>query len=888
MASRPRPSKTRTGPWTARAVSWARLAAAPFVVLALVQFGPEAVGRGPLAAGEAPPPSGYDQLVNGLFVERGWIEVNYSAQGDPSIGLTRRPIGADERLIGFVNQSYLRQDFAAADLWRLDDTGEGVAGIDPFAHFVPRPFAAADAWKGDILFASGAGEAFTLTALDGAQGGLRLTAGAAGGSPACVIDMTRARFIATEPVGAGLVCVQGGREAARLILAGDRLLLRVENGLGLEIALGGEDPLAVGEGGMTLTPLQPGQILSLTYGDRGLEMLVDRSPQTVSRLPKNGERVTHPGLGPLADGLVAAMGPGSSDLRVSLDGELQAVAQAALDTEARRLQGAGGDAFPASVTLMDAMTGEILAMASYPSTPGDLTVAQRKTRQGQRLITQNQNLRRHVIGSTAKAPLGMAILDADPILATLKIAPGGNEPIRTILGIDMGREFGNHGSGGEQIGFATFLETSSNRYALALMLMAIGEDPARSYDGMRSTETWSLNGQNRTDIPRLPLFKPDDQPGEFGMKPELPASFVFPWGERLEALFDVESQQRVCPETDLGVWRGLAARADARFNANDCGSLFSAVSPEREFLGLNTVSSLSEQYLMDILGGARSVWTSVKLAEVYSRIVTGLQVRARLTPRIDDDIPEAAPDPLELRSQASRADVMAGLAQVVSGPNGTAARLGAQFRTFGYGESVTLYGKTGTANLDPPSVQGAANLALQRLARDCTLRWDAASARLHLGPAAPPGEDEARAVALAAPMSPRCRGHVDTVGASAIIAEMNRQGCASPRPGCRPRGFTPEASGVVRTVETNLNRLPAGSPPTSHTFAAVVARRAAPGSDGPPVRALTVVINLLKRTEANKTPALTVAQVILGDRAVRDWVLRNPQPVLASAGSGRR
>jgi hypothetical protein len=92
---------------------------------------------------------------------------------------------------------------------------------------------------------------------------------------------------------------------------------------------------------------------------------------------------------------------------------------------------------------------------------------------------------------------------------------------------------------------------------------------------------------------------------------------------------------------------------------------------------------------MAVLGGSRSTWSAIKMAEVYSRIVTGRQVRARFTPT-------ASPPPADLpmRNPQTRATVLDGLSRVVR--SGTAAWLGREFAGMGYGPDVALLGKTGT------------------------------------------------------------------------------------------------------------------------------------------------------------------------------------------------
>jgi hypothetical protein len=63
----------------------------------------------------------------------------------------------------------------------------------------------------------------------------------------------------------------------------------------------------------------------------------------------------------------------------------------------------------------------------------------------------------------------------------------------------------------------------------------------------------------------------------------------------------------------------------------------------------------------------------------------------------------------------------------------------------------------------------------------------------------------------------------------------------------------------------------------AHAVAIVVARyhdEQAPLDQ--PVRALTIVINIQKRPDTDKLPALEVARELLNNAAVRDWLASDP------------
>jgi len=512
------------------------------------------------------------------------------------------------------------------------------------------------------------------------------------------------------------------------------------------------------------------------------------------------------------------------------------------------------DAFKAAVTVMDTTTGQVLAVGSWPLAETDLAPAQRRTRRGQNLIDQNHNFERLPVGSMVKGPFSLAILDADPGLASLKIQGGGTGRIRTVLGMDLGKGgFDNHGLG--MTDFPTFLEHSNNRYALALMMLAY-RDPSAPPASPRAQpgpiEAWSLEGKSRTDVPPLPVFGEATAPGPFGWVLQPPPGRGPAWPDRLARLFDLDAGQGGGCRYDVAVWRGLSGVAPP------CASPLAGASPERERLGFDAVASFRNDYLMAVLGGSRSTWSAIKVAEVYSRIITGRAVRARFTPTA-----AAAPEAeLPMRHPQVRAPVLEGLSRVVK--TGTAAWLGREFAGMGYGPDVALYGKTGTMKVagEVPSEPGA--ILLRQLARgDCGLRWDTSAGVLKFGYAAPRSKAEATRQILGLKET-RCKvrvaGRRDL--AELAAAEMQRYACGYRN--CQPGNFTPEPDG--RVVDLPLRAI---EPPLldGHAIAVVALRQA----NGQPARGLTIVVNLQDKRQA-ETPALAVAAAILRSQAAHAWI----------------
>ena len=850
-----------------RFAAWTRALAIAMplaVVVGLVAGAPAVLAALGRASGQGVA-SGYDRLVNAI-AQRQWLSVRYDAEGEPRIALRDGPVGADPRLRAFVNASYLRGDLQDPAVWRLSDDGQWVEGIDPYAHHIDRPFSGGGAWAGPIQFRGGPSPGLRLQLLASDPPPPIALEPRGGPAAACDILMPTRRVGATGSRRALSICLKDGdappHAVGSVMLVGDQAVVRVQTPSILEIRVGARDVRPRADGDVTLTPLPQGETLTLRTGQSVLRLRVDGGAADIAHSEPSGARAYFPALQPLAQPIERAMaGRPAKPLRLSLDTRLQQAAQDALAAGAATVRSSGspdaklesGDAFKAAVTVMDTTSGQVLAVASWPLAESDLTPAQRRTRRGQNLIAQNHNFERLPVGSMAKGPFSLAILDADPGLATLKIQGGATGRIRTVLGMDLGKGgFDNHGLG--MTDFPTFLEHSNNRFALALMMLAY-RAPAAPPQPPRAqpppVEAWSLEGHSRTDVPPLPVFGEATAPGPFGWVLRPPPGRGPAWPDRLARLFDLDAGQGGGCRYDVAVWRGLTGAAPP------CASPLAGASPERERLGFDAVASFRDDYLMAVLGGSRSTWSAIKMAEIYSRIVTGQAVRARFTP--GGDLPAAD---LPMRNPQVRATVLDGLTRVVK--TGTAGWLGREFAGMGYGPDVTLQGKTGTMKVagEVPTAPGAALLG--QLARsDCGLRWDAAAGVLKFGYVAPRNQAEATRQILGL-KEIRCRvrvaGRRDL--AQQAAAEMQRYACGYRN--CQPGDFQPEPDGRVLSLPLR----PAEPPLLDGHAIAVVALRQAGGR---PVRGLTIVVNLQDKRQAD-SPALAVAAAILRSPGAHAWI----------------
>ena len=368
---------------------------------------------------------------------------------------------------------------------------------------------------------------------------------------------------------------------------------------------------------------------------------------------------------PLASDVIASLDAGvvsrttdtsnDFDVVLTLDRELHESVQEALERDRRPPKDApttGVDArrreTRAAVTVMDALTGEILALASYP-TKRAMARVDLPPEEEARLV-RNHNFSRHPVGSVAKVLLGAAILDADPRLATLQLRQHGGETVDSVTGIHVEPSIESHpvdpGEDGV-VGFHEFIEQSSNEYAALLLTLATATrkgQPLPAFTGpeLEDEGRYTIEGQEYDRAPspaggEIRLNLKSDREGRV-VADTLSTLEGEPWADSFRKLFDVEKvnnspiDSRPAVEgdqtTDTVVWRpvlerlyGESVRADHPLRA---------VGFERENLALNLSQGYRTELLSLMYGGAAARFTNPKLCEMFSRLVTGRKVERAL------------------------------------------------------------------------------------------------------------------------------------------------------------------------------------------------------------------------------------------------------------------
>ncbi len=786
----------------------ALLGGAGFLLLGLV------AALAVLRIGPGPRPDPYAEMVERHFIrppagERPLLRARDDGEAGPVVRLDE-PIPEAHRR--FVDASPLRRDLIADDpaLWRFRE-GK-LVGIVPGRH-AARPAMRMRPWRGRIAYRPSAGapvpgggwlampqdQPIRFEPDDPRRAAIDLVFT---DQPPRTGDLASAGRLSYHPA------TRGGRLAAsqvdlhcsrpparsdgailappdaRLYRAGDQALLLVERDTceirvgGVEVRLAGRAPVAV----------PPGSVVALRArdGDEGLALVRPRF-ETARRLivwtDRSGARQTDPALAGFAEAvdrdlgraLATARADPEATVALSLDAGLQAALADRLGRFVAEAPPARG-AVPrrATVTILDALTGEVLAMAGHDESAGALVAGERVA----------PALERLPVGSAAKPIFAAAALAAAPGLRSLCVrieAPDGR------AGDVLGMPFAPPGlltvPGASDL--TDFLRRSSNGYMAALLLLASPE-PGRPGPAKAGAGSYGFSGRCEGAGPRpKSIYDNPDTPLDPRVSGTLDPP---PFADRLARIFAVNINpplstprnpghalwtgrfDRGCvglagaagmsaplgsDSIDAAPWRDLARRPGGA--ASLC-AMTGASSPRREALGLTGRRSFTTEVLQSALGAGEGRWSAIKLAEAYARLVTGREVSARFLPAATP-MP-APPLPAGLYPEEVRQAISAALATVV--PEGTGSPAAAALLTLardlaGRGLQLGQFGKTGTPTLARVD-WSETDQEINRLIRRNCIVWEPdplgrAVVRYSPGagrcPQAIPGEVERRLAALA-------------------------------------------------------------------------------------------------------------------------------------------
>jgi len=315
--------------------------------------------------------------------------------------------------------------------------------------------------------------------------------------------------------------------------------------------------------------------------------------------------------------------------------DLQRAAQARLEAHLENVETSrrAEQTIRAGVLLMDGLTGEIAAAATYPSKPTHVFPGDTS---GRRWLERNWNFERMPVGSTAKIPIGVAIIQALPQLSgrsptKVNTEYCGSGRIRAICTRRATQSLG--------VSFERFVTISSNGHALWLIDSAYRSGRDEWYDLLR----------------KFACIEPLEGDGD-------PSCSGYLWRSDAPG---ARSERRGIPEPMLELdLRNL--RGEAEYVARH----------------------------LSILGGNRSSWTSANLAQAYARIFSDRAVNPRLTP---DDAGELQRTGVERDTWKKVRDGMAGTLYANGGTaRALCTSIGCEVNRVG---RHFLYAKTGTSTI---------------------------------------------------------------------------------------------------------------------------------------------------------------------------------------------
>lgn len=387
--------------------------------------------------------------------------------------------------------------------------------------------------------------------------------------------------------------------------------------------------------------LRSGDVIRLAAAPRAPSYQLLPSPQALSVVAPDGRRVRDPRLATVLEQIDTGL---FEQVRGTIRRDLQALAQARLEaTLEPSTANEPVGTLRGAILLMDGMTGEIAAAASYPARQSHLSARDRAQLTRLDWVRQNQNFELLLPGSAAKVPFAAAIVGAYPNLAGTKTQNGIHcirwhqfmrDGTARPWSADCPRGGKYVDSGPSPVDLEMFIQRSNNFYAFSLLRQAWLTDS-------------SPEARWQTALAELACTR------------ELPGAGcpVYPWRFTGQG-----TGGRPLP--------GLRLTFDAQ-----------AVKAKPAAALLYSITGLGE-----------FKWTTVQLAQAYARLLNGRSVSPRLTATSTPTQSEATP--LDLGENWVR--FFAGMRGVIAETGGTAHR---QWKLGDLAPGVILVGKTGTPTL---------------------------------------------------------------------------------------------------------------------------------------------------------------------------------------------
>lgn len=758
--------------------------------------------------------TGYRDVVNAMITAKDargerWLDLvpasaNAGAREGERPGDIHLTDAAPQVARDYYKRSYLKKDVEAYNRGERDRfvvQNNQIVAVNPYLHSIPLPFADLPVWGGDLTYRpSNTRHREIRIAGKGALPISPLASGVPNNPYAAPLALPLPeRLTASRMKGQTETAPPRWPEVYKLYRGavstknymgeihgiGDELLFCRDNqGGGVSATINGRK---VGDG--DLFALRLGDHLKLEWDNGGkafsetMHVAVSEKAPLISRyrwVRRGKERVPEKPDPPFAADLAQAVtnalgqsrelsGPGGPpapgarnfDLSLSLDKEIHENTQRVLEEFCdKRLS--GKHEFRACITVMDALSGEILALASYPTRnqfPEDPRSGSSEEDDLRARLLRNHNFQRLPVGSVAKIPFTASILAASPFLQNLLVPGKPSGVFTSILGIPLSKPITAHKESPAAADLETFIQKSLNSYALTLLTLSTGVSPTgfRAVPPDRRQPT-AIAPQGERFFMRGPngatahAFRPYLEPFVFAGAGSMPQiqnldgrNVLF--AAKMKELFGVdvtyvtnrssESARRPWQGddwTDTAPWRPLLDLVYGR-DRTPPGHPFFGISPERENLALNFVHDYRTDFLTLILGGGSSLWTAPKLCEIWSRLVTGRMVEARLVHAIKtpSEVPLGYPEEPDLlpMDRAVRRRLVMAMTRPAT-PDGTASQLNALLTQLAAayerdkGQVLGFFCKTGSPNNERPVYTRLAHVMIA-LIKARVLDYDGAS-----------------------------------------------------------------------------------------------------------------------------------------------------------------
>ena len=595
---------------------------------------------------------------------------------------------------------------------------------------------------------------------------------------------------------------------------GDRIVMTSKGGEAPSIALDGVPLSSTNLGALAWRFLLPGEQVDIASADRRVTVRLVNQGATIGRVA---------GLASLESAVAAAVPQGSGPVRTSLNQTLHEAVQAMLDAHLMpKLRARRGTSFRASVTMMDARSGEIAALPTFPHNIEQLHPAEQQSGRRINWVNANVNFARMPIGSAAKIPFAAAAIAADPGLAEGERCIGGWAGL--LLGDRAGvtgrrvREMRAEGADpcARRMGLAQFVARSNNDYALDLMYRMLPP---------RGDFAWS------------------DDPAAAGNQQQRFLRYLWALGCVVPVTRGTDG--------NLGEgWQGSEGCAPTLWPEVAFGNATAArlIEPDPVFLGFGDLNqnSLTGDYFMSILGGSRSTWSTITLAQAYARIVTGTPVQARLIAGATPPVSAAWQQELG-RWSAARDTLRSGMRGVTQA-GGTAASLQAPASYDGL--ELSYFAKTGTSDVDVFSVSASGGGSALR---DAIAAAIAARCPVYIS-------DD--------PVTPQIDVSVGRGGCAALRDRVLASAHAGGRAAMRPLYDARDRSTGRLWALPDLTRVTTDQ---GHSFAFVVEVRR-PGASAPCATS-AIAINIQHRIKGSDAkPSVVFASQLLGNATVLRWL----------------